>query len=300
MKILHSYKNGNILTFILEDGTKYRIYEHIPVPNFPETIDVKITDYCDLKCRYCHEDSTVAGKHSNLNKLLDVIKILPPGIELAIGGGNPLSHPDLKKFLMEAKARGLICNITVNQLHVVPFHDMIVDFIKLDLIKGLGISISSDKVLKNIDEKFLDIINLYKKNIIFHLIIGINKPDVINLLKNYIDVPKILLLGYKLIRRGKDFYNENVDTTIKEWNNFLSTNLKNIEAYLAFDNLAIEQLNLKSIVPSDVWDRYYMGDDFQYSMYIDSVNQEYGKSSTNLESRIKFDRVDILEYFTAR
>lgn len=85
---IHSYVNGNYTVDIYSDGTKTRTTEHDNfLPDFPESIDIKITDYCDLGCRFCHEMSTTIGKHSDLAMLLTILHKLPIGIELAIGGG---------------------------------------------------------------------------------------------------------------------------------------------------------------------------------------------------------------------
>src|SRR3990167_4803855 len=134
-----SYINGNTKVIILSDGTKIREYEDIPKIIHPESIDVKITDYCDMNCVYCHESSTVKGAHANLNKLFDIISELPAGVELAIGGGNPLSHPDLVEFLQRLKTKGLIANITINQGHLKIYQDLLIYLIKDELVHGVGI-----------------------------------------------------------------------------------------------------------------------------------------------------------------
>ena len=90
MEQIAKYQNGNTTVTILSDGTKIREYEDVPSINFPESIDVKISDYCDLGCKYCHESSTTKGVHGDLNKLLDVISKLPSGVELACLDGKTL------------------------------------------------------------------------------------------------------------------------------------------------------------------------------------------------------------------
>jgi len=130
MNKIVEYKNGNTFVRILEDGTKIREYEDVPHILHPESIDIKITNYCDNGCKYCHEMSNTNGLHGDLDVLLDVIKELPSGVELAIGGGNPLSHPNLIPFLVELKKRGIISNITVNQSHLHQFNDLIIRLIE--------------------------------------------------------------------------------------------------------------------------------------------------------------------------
>ncbi len=164
MTIINTYKNGNTSVTLFNDGTKVREYEGIPDIVHPESIDVKITNYCDLGCDYCHESSTTEGKHADLDKLLEVLSDLPSGVELAIGGGNPLSHPGLVEFLTKLKERGIYANLTVNQGHLKPYQDLIKYLIKDDLVKGLGISITSNNF------KYVEPLLKLTDNIVYHLI----------------------------------------------------------------------------------------------------------------------------------
>ena len=90
--VIASYKNGNTQVTILSDGTKIREFEETPEIEFMESIDVKITNYCDLNCPFCHEQSSVNGKHADIDKLIQLLDDanLPRGIELSIGGGKRL------------------------------------------------------------------------------------------------------------------------------------------------------------------------------------------------------------------
>lgn len=110
----HSYRNGNTLVAMCEDGTKYRYIPdgEVPMPEYPESIDLKITDFCEDSCPMCHENAGLDGKHGDLNHPL--LDSLQPYTELAIGGGDPMSHPDLHDFLQRMKRKKVICNITVH------------------------------------------------------------------------------------------------------------------------------------------------------------------------------------------
>ena len=48
---------------------------------------------------------------------------------------------------------------------------------------------------------------------------------------------------------------------------------------VSFDNLALEQLNVKRLLSKEQWDSFYMGDDGTYTFYIDLVNEMFGESS---------------------
>lgn len=290
MKPITKYQNGNTIVTIMTDGTKIREYENIPEILHPESIDIKITDHCDMGCAYCHESSTTKGVHGDLTKLLEVIHELPAGVELAIGGGNPLSHPNLVEFLQVLKAKGIIANLTVNQGHLKPYQDMITYLIKDELVKGVGISITNNNF--NYIKPLLSITD----NIVYHLIAGVNNVDIVDKLIELGNC-KVLILGYKLFGFGVNYHNKDVDMKLKQWYKKLPTFIG--KCTLSFDNLAIEQLKVKRLFTHDGWNKFYMGDDFCFTMYIDAVKQEYAPTSRSNE-RKSFTECSLLEYFGTR
>lgn len=287
MKSITSYQNGNTFVSIFEDGTKIREYDGTPVVDHPESIDVKITNYCDMGCVYCHESSTTKGKHGDLNVLLNVLSDLPIGIELAIGGGNPLSHPDLIPFLKNLKDRGFIVNITVNQGHLKVYHDLMWFLIFNNLIHGLGISITSNNL------KHIKSLIPYTDNIVYHLIAGVNDISIVNNLME-LGKCKILVLGYKQFGFGVDYYSSETEREIQSWRKALPKLIG--KCTLSFDNLAIEQLSVRDLFTVEGWDRFYMGDDFVYTMYIDAVNQEFAPTSRS-NNRKSFNDTTLLNFF---
>lgn len=288
--ILHQYQNGNTSVTILKDGTKIREYENIPEINHPESIDIKITDYCDMGCLYCHESSTKSGIHANIDQLLYAIKDLPAGVELAIGGGNPLSHPKIVELLVSLKNQGIISNLTVNQGHLKVYQSLLIYLIKEDLIKGLGISIT------NINFKYIIPLLELTDNIVYHVITGVNKVDIIDKLIDLqpLKKSKILVLGYKTFGFGVQFHSQKIEEEIQNWYVYLPKYIG--KCILSFDNLAIEQLNIKRLFTDSGWQKFYMGDDFTFTMYIDAVKQEYAPTSRS-KDRTSFSDYSLLDYF---
>jgi hypothetical protein len=271
--LLNKYHNGDSIVSIFSDGTKVREYETEANPEFPESIDLKITNYCDLfnYCKWCHENSDKQGSHANLGDYHFLLEQLPAGVELAIGGGNPLSHPEIKSFLTKAKENGIICNMTVNELHLKQFKDLLTELINENLINGVGISYSG---------KDFDSIEYFCKlteNVVFHVITGVNELTCLDTILKYSN--KVLILGYKEFRKGVDYYNEEVEKKKYQWYIRLPLYFKKMT--LSFDNLAIKQLNLKRYFTDKSWSEFYMGDDGDYTMYIDASENKYAVSSTN-------------------
>ena len=103
MKLVQ-YKNGNYTVIRdLDSGTLVKMNDlDFLEADFPDSFDLKITDSCDRGCKFCHENSLPNGKHGDIMKA-KFIDTLHPYTEIAIGGGNPLEHPDLIAFLKKLK-----------------------------------------------------------------------------------------------------------------------------------------------------------------------------------------------------
>ena len=276
--ILATYTNGNYHVTLLNDGTKIR-YNRLDnlTPAFAESIDCNITERCDGGCGYCYLGCNEDGKHADLNQ--SFFDTLHKGQELALNG-NDLSHPQLKEFLIRMKNQGVICNLTVNQIHLIRCIDKIRELVNEELIYGLGVSLvnSADSRLYYYLKEF--------PNAVLHTIDGLlSSENIYNLSDKNI---KLLILGYKVLGRGDDYYNKHHDEIENniEWlkNNIMY--LKNAFNVISFDNLAIEHLDLKNQVAEDIWKYSYMGDEGSYTFYIDAVNKKFALSSL---SPIQYD-----------
>lgn len=271
MKLLGSYQNGNYRTAIYSDGTKIRETEDDAfIADFPENIDIKITNQCDMGCPMCHEDSKPDGNHGDIMnaKFIDTLR---PYTELAIGGGNALAHPDLVPFLKKLRDKHIIANLTVNQTHFMQNKEFLMTLTKQKLIYGLGVS------LNKASREFIDAIKCFD-NAVIQVINGLITYGELEILAD--NDLKMLILGYKEFRRGKEFkarnpYIENNQIGLKESLKDLIPRFK----VVSFDNLAIEQLDVKSLMTEEQWNEFYMGDDGNFTMYIDMVTETFAKNS---------------------
>ena len=265
-------KNGNYMMFIdLETGTKIRKNNlDCFIPEKPESMDIKITNKCDMGCAFCHENSTPDGLHGDILNL-KFIETLLPYTELALGGGNPLTHPDLIPFLEKCKALKLIPSMTINQVHFMkPEYEALIDkLVSEKLIYGLGIS------LTRATDEFIARAKKYP-NAVIHIINGVQPMSEVK--KLYDHNLKILILGYKMFRRGVEYFSEAVDTVKTEYYEELGEMLKHFDV-VSFDNLALKQLETKRLLSEDQWNEFYMGDDGSHTMYIDCINKQFARSS---------------------
>lgn len=285
MNILGSYINGNYKVIMLSDGTKIRLNnEDKFVPEKPESIDLKITNYCDMNCPFCHEGSSENGIHGDIMHL-KFIDTLNPFTEIAIGGGNPLSHPDLDEFLSFLYYKNIIANMTVNIQHFRDNYERLKLMSEDGVIKGLGIS-ATDR-LSETDIAMIRSIS----NSVVHVINGVTRIQDLYRMSNR--GLKVLILGYKNFRRGGSYlHNRSVHDSMSIMHSYIKTIIDdkwfNV---ISFDNLAIKQLDIDKVISPDEFNKMYMGDDGQFTMYIDAVEGKFCKSSV-----VKVDkRYDLMD-----
>lgn len=285
MKILGSYKNNDYTCTMFSDGTKIRWNDKDSFnPIKPESIDLKISNRCDMACAMCHENSTPDGKHGDILNL-PFIETMFPYSEVAIGGGNPLTHPDLIEFLERLKERKIIASMTVNQMHFMQNIDFLKELTDNKLIYGLGIS-----YIGGSHSNCIEAIKQFP-NAVVHVINGIVHMDSLEALAH--NDLKILVLGYKEFRRGKTLYDECGSQINYLKSQFYDMLPKIVNdgwfKCISFDNLAIKQLEPKRLMSDKDYKEFYMGDDGSFTMYVDVVNRQFAKSSVSTE---RYDLMD--------
>lgn len=278
--LIGKYTNGNYKVMLLSDGTKIRYNELDNLtPAFAESMDVKLTDKCSVGCAFCYEGCTPTGKHADIMNE-PWIQSVHPYTELAING-NDMDHPQLEEFLKFMKKRKVIVSMTVNAKQFINNYDKIKQYAEQKLIYGIGVSVNTD-----IDDEILKKIAEFD-NAVVHMIAGILSEDFLKKHEDILSKMKILVLGYKYVGRGINYKDQHDDVAKNiEWlkNNFIDLYKSDKFNLVSFDNLAIDQLELEKQIKEHPelglnWENLYMGDDGEYSFYIDAVNCTFAKNS---------------------
>ena len=269
--ILSRYLNGNILTTLYADGTRIRCSQDDEFrPAFAENVDVQTSNRCNHGCSMCYANCTPDGAFGKLSgwKFLDT---LHPGTEMAVNLNFPVAD-DFVDFLRYIKSKGVFANVTINQDHFMSHEEYIQKLYEEDLIHGLGIS------LTRATNDFVDRVKNYP-NAVIHVINGIfNRMDYEALKDNGL---KILILGYKNIGRGVQYVNE-AGNQVRRLQNWLYDHLEEVTegfSVTSFDNLALEQLNVKRLLSDAEWEEFYGGDDGTFTFFINLVDGYFAKNS---------------------
>ena len=126
MKIRRHSKEYNFIGDTVS-GTTFRwgrTFEENPqYAPWPELADISISNHCTNGCDFCYRDST-----SNLSFMLPddyeyLIKQLNHPdwgnvFQVALGGGEPLEHPDFMKIIDITLKYGVVPNFTTNGKHL--------------------------------------------------------------------------------------------------------------------------------------------------------------------------------------
>jgi hypothetical protein len=321
-----TYINGNYyVTGSPENGTRVkrtlRVGEDFK-PAFPDSIDLKITSACGFGCPFCHESATPNGKTANLERLKAFLDPLPRvGIEVAIGGGDIFSCPeftyDLVKWL--EKDNGFLPRLTLSHRNYEKLNDTVVEGMlqytkfpedsvekKLTyLLEEIPVGVSLNQYLEDPipDRISASSFRLSSERIVYHVIAGVINPE--DLWEMWLDrrhYRKILVLGFKQFGRGASYTFPDLDKTKEVVERILARQkglfTGEVRKVIAFDNLAIEQLGIKSLLPKEEWDTFYQGDEFTASMYVDAVEETVAPTSrTPKEERTSWNQTTLLKYF---
>lgn len=269
-----TYKNGNYTVMLnLNNGSKMRFNDLDNLtPDHAESIDITISKYCEMGCQFCYAGCSKNGEHADIMSP-SFIDNLPPYTELALNGNEPL-HPELVPFLEKCKSLKLVPSITVNQTTFMKNIDLLKKLSDDKMIYGLGVS------LTNASDSFIKAVQQFP-NAVIHVVNGIVNTGQLYVLSN--KGLKILILGYKTVGRGIEYYGHNA-LMVEAEKSSLYNDLENIinENWfdvVSFDNLALEQLEVKRLMSEDEYQRFYCGDDGQYTFYADMVDKKFYKNS---------------------
>jgi hypothetical protein len=288
--IIATYQNGNALINLHSDGTRIIEYPDSGIRlDYPLNIDIRVSSRCAFGmnpktgkaiCDFCHESATTDGYSADLDYLYsNILSSLPAGIELAVGINE--WNNDLLVFLKKCKMSGWIVNGTINQGHIRRDKGYIKYAIEEGLVNGLGVSFRSGMI--DIPEWILSY-----DNTVVHVIAGIDPIDSIKQLSEK-GIRKILVLGEKDFGFNLGKVKIVSESHIKWFREVHS--LFNLFDVVSFDNLALEQLNIRRFVKN--WEELYQ---HEYSFYINAVDGYFADSSRS-DNKTSFGDVTIKEYF---
>lgn len=290
------YTNGNANIWLeLRDGTRIIEYpDNEPLTlDTPLNIDIRVSTQCPYgydantkqsTCAFCHESALVNGQECHYGILQQVLidANLPRGTEIAIGV-NEVTR-DLIQFVKNLWKLGLVVNITMNERYITEFGDTGLKQL-LPYVFGLGISYRSLQGCLSLPDWIAD----YPHTVI-HVINGIDNFDDVKELS--VKYHKLLVLGEKDFGFNRGKVNLNTEQH-KQWKSNIMQ-LTKIFDIVSFDNLGLQQLEIRGKITDEEYKSFYQG---EHSMYINAVEQYFAPSSRTRNGVERFDVTDLRSYF---
>lgn len=237
----------------------------------PDLIDFKITNYCEEECPFCYQGSGRNGKHADLDYILNLLSEFEKMevFELAIGGGEPTSHPHFIDILSLCRSHGIIPNFSTRNVKCLADPKMVLAI--NNWVGRVGVSCyDSDEVERLI--YLVEKSGLDEKKFTVHYVLGLNTMNELGKIFETILETQLglLLLGYKTTGRGKDF---------KPYNNDGWVNLaKSLYLKLGIDTCVANKYK-EQLKKLKVSKNSYYTKEGKFSAYVDAVNHKIARSS---------------------
>lgn len=328
-KISHEFSYMKNITDKVKNGNYYILYgdmfyrkeklrlqvDSIPdmIPEFPELVDMKLTDACEHNCPFCYMASTPNGKHAKLDDVCEIVNSFKNKTEFALGGGNVLLHPKFNEIVKFIQNNGHIVNITIryDDVETIKKNKSLKDAIK-KYVSGIGISVQKSKDVDTAEGFISEMLEL-GKHISLHIIpemLGIKKSteilDSMNNINDFLKANKkqnnvvgtnkckVLFLGMKSTGRAKNLKHKFL--TDSELNVLKEKSRYQFNVDTSFINTYYEWFKKHY---SDSEQFFLTKHEGEYSMFIDAVNCKAYTSSYKDDGAIDIFNVND-EYRTAK
>ena len=272
----HKYASAGRLRFMVEDGE--------PTPEFPELIDLRITNKCEHGCPFCFMDSNARDKHADFKQLTQLIYSIEKQTEFSIGGGNVLLYPDFQRLVARIHDKGHIVNVTINVKDcgtILTDKELFNTF--MNYVDGIGVSVFNENDVETFKKFFYEFTDKNEKYphalkyMAMHVVpeyIGFeNANKIVKAAQE--KYHNVLLLGYKNVGRGKNAQHKKfTDKEIKEL--FAGAYCLSVDTTFA--------RTYKKAISETFETRYTLTEnEGEFSMYIDGISMNAYKSSHETE-----------------
>lgn len=278
-------------------GVKIRLsFKDNPEPKkytkstLPELYDLKLTDWCQFGCQYCYQGSTKDGKHAEWDHIHNYVNAMGDQglLELAIGGGEPTSHPHFSDLLRLCRQNGIIANFTTRSMEW--FRNKEAVELVNDSVGRFAYSVDSAsqmfKIATLLTESGVDLDGEYKGHspirLSFQYVMGVGSSIQFRDILAAAGILKcdLTLLGFKTTGRGGSYKKKDdsywLDMVRKHKETYYGARI-GIDTTLAqqYEKELLEDENLKTLITTK---------EGTFSMYIDAVANKAGPSSYCEES----------------
>jgi hypothetical protein len=267
----------------------------------PELVDVKITNYCAKGCNFCYQSSTTEGLHAPMADIQKVFETLAAMevFEIAIGGGEPTSHPDFGNILILAKGLKMKPNFTTLTDAWLE-DDALIDIVR-ETVGGIGVSCLDKKglaLVEKIDTALKGTRGYTRVKIMAQHVVGSVPLEVTGEFINAAfekGIP-VLLLGFKDVGFGATYKRHDVGEV--ETFLALAVGQHHKGVSLSVDTALVDTFPgfLKAL---NVPDALVSSPEGKFSCYVDAVEMTMGASSYVQPTEMEPFQADVADFKNA-
>jgi radical SAM protein with 4Fe4S-binding SPASM domain len=186
------------------------------VYNAPTLADFQITTSCPAGCPHCYASSDPEGMHVGLADAERVFdELCKNGVtQVAIGGGEPLCHPNLIQILKMCRGRGMVPSLTTNGIYlnednlaamkrhcgaVALSLEGIGD--KFNLYRKTGFDLFKERLDRLLASGMATVLQVTLSRENFDEI-----AEIVDFVQGYPDLYGVIFLAYKEVGRGRSFH----------------------------------------------------------------------------------------------
>jgi len=301
-------KNGNIFYDIKVDGWKRSMEKSClineePTPQYPDMVDVLLTNKCNMGCRFCYLSCKPTGKGADWEFTYNYLKDnLPRYTELALGGGDLNEWKYTEKFIkllredagFESVNGTYHWNSMPETLNKGYYH----------YFTAMGISVVNGAQINRADACLMAV--GYKGYVNWHIIVDMLRVDTIRRMLETIErLPEsrrnVLLLGLKRSGKGAQIRRLHNECKVKEifdlskrYGINVHGDTKFIKDYLSYKCDPKDEEYVKRGLRR-IGFTFEEPREGQYSMFINAVDRYMTASSSDLAPIVRYPMTETTE-----
>ncbi|GHU98880.1 hypothetical protein FACS1894159_02040 [Bacteroidia bacterium] len=174
----------------------------------PELVDISISNHCSKGCSFCYRNSVKNNSFMTLNEygyVLDSLQHPKLGnvFQIAIGGGEPLEHPNFIEIINVTHIRNIVPNFTTNG-------DLINKTIAKEIASKVGAVAISCQNIDDLDTTKIEILSEYRIKTNIHFLLNSDTLEqAIDILKGQYNelltnINAVIFLTYKPCGRADE------------------------------------------------------------------------------------------------
>lgn len=261
----------------------------------PELADISISNHCTKGCSFCYRNSVPNEEFMSVDDYCYVLdsmthKDFGGVFQVALGGGEPLEHPDFIEIINATVAREIVPNFTTNGIHLT---QTICDAIR----NKVGAVALSTIRMGDIDNVKLNLLlSSHIRTNIHYLLSSMNIEEAIKILQGEYNeflkgVNAVIFLTFKPAGRGQHQFMLKNDTSMQKFINLIELEVPN-RPKIGFDACFIPMLLSATHIRRDVVDVCEGG---FFSVYIDHKMNVSPCSFSGLQDSFNLKEYDFFD-----